>query len=142
MGYISIKKLDKKQTIQERQSELSEMFDQLGQVDLPIKASTILIFFNSECEHCQWEMEEISNKIDEFSQYQLLLVSFEPEEEAIAFLSKQDLSTYYIKSTPDRVMTAFTGGVPQTLLYRDGKLIKHFKGEVKVDAILGVLEGK
>ena len=64
MAYTSVKKLDKKQIIQEKQNDLSEMFDQLGQVGLPIKPSTILIFFNSECEHCQWEMQQISKRFE------------------------------------------------------------------------------
>ena len=140
MGYTSVKKLDKKQTIRERQSDLSEMFNLLGQVDLPMRPSTILIFFNSECEHCQWEMQQISKNINQFSQHQLLLASFEQEQEAISFLDQHDLSKYYVKSTTEKVMAAFSGGVPQTLIYQNGKLTKHFKGEVKIEAILEALE--
>ncbi|MEM6737498.1 MAG: hypothetical protein AAF620_15665 [Bacteroidota bacterium] len=142
MGYTSVKKLDKKQTIQERQSDLFEMFHQLGQVDLPVKPTAILIFFNSECEHCQWEMQEISKSIDLFSQHQLLLASFEPEQEAISFLNQYGLSNYYVKSSPEMVMASYTGGVPQTLIYQNGKLTNHFKGEVKVGAVLEVLGEK
>jgi hypothetical protein len=85
-------------------------------------------------------MEEISNKIDEINQHQLLLVTFEPEEEAVAFLNQHDLSEYYFKSTPSKVIASFTGGVPQTLVYQKGKLVKHFNGEVEIPAILRVLE--
>ena len=104
MGYTSIEKLVKRQTTSEMQGNLTEMLNQLGQADLHIEPSTILIFFNSECEHCQWEIEEISKKIIEFNQHQLLLTSFEPEQEAIAFLNQHGLSNHYIKSTPSKVM--------------------------------------
>lgn len=139
MGYSSIKKLGTKNDIQFKQSDLTLILSQLGQTNINESTSTILIFFNSECEHCQWEMQEISKKIDQFSQHQLLLASFEPEQEAIAFLKQHGLSTYFIKSTPEKVIAAFTGGVPQTLIYQNGKLAKHFKGEVKIEAILEAL---
>ncbi len=142
MGYTSIKKLTKKETVQERQSDLSEMLNQLGQKKLDSKSYTILIFFNSECETCQWEMEEIGKNIDQFGQHQLLLTSFEPEYEAINFLNQHNLSNYYVKSTPEKVMASYTGGVPQTFIYQDGTLVKHFKGEVRIEAILEALEGR
>lgn len=136
MGYISVKKLGRKKDIQNKQSDLALMLNQLGQTESDIKPSTILLFFNSECEHCQWEMEEISNKINEFDQHQLLLVSFEPEQEAIAFLKHYNLSNHYVRSSPEKVIASFSGGVPQTLIYKEGKLVKHFNGEVKIEAIL------
>ena len=136
MVYHSVKGLYRKQSIQEKQSDLSKMCNELGHSDFRIKSSTILIFFNSECEHCRWEVEEISHKIDQFSQYQLLLASFEPKHEAITFLDQYGLSNHYIKSEPEKVMEAFTGALPQTLIYQNGKLVKHFKGEVKTEAIL------
>lgn len=140
IGYTSVKSLEKNQIVQDKQSNLSKILNQLGQAESDLKPITILIFFNSECEHCQWEIEEISNKIGDFNQYQLLLVSFEPEQKAIAFLNRYDLTSYYVKSTPENVMASFSGGVPQTLIYKKGKLIKHFKGEVKTEAILAVFE--
>lgn len=142
MGYSSIKKLDMKNDIQSRQSDLTLMLSQLGQSNVDESTFTILMFFNSECEHCQWEMQEISKNIDQFSQHQLLFASFEPEKEAMAFLDQHGLSKYYVKSTPEKVMASFSGGVPQTLIYKDGKLVKHYKGEVKIEAILEALDGR
>jgi thiol-disulfide isomerase/thioredoxin len=139
MGYSSIKNLNIKNDIQNKQSELALMLSQLGQININESTSTILIFFNSECEYCQWEMQEIGKNIDKFNQHQLLLVSFEPEQEAITFLNQHGLSDYYIKSKPEKVMASFSGGVPQTLIYQDGKLARHFKGEVKIEAILEAL---
>ena len=140
MGYTSVKKLDTKQTITKRQSDLSAMLSQLGQANLNESTSTILIFFNSECEYCQSEIKEIGKNIDQFNQHQLLLASFEREEEAVSFLYEYGLSNHYVKSTPDKVLGAFSGGVPQTLIYHQGKLTRHFKDEVKIEAILEALE--
>jgi thiol-disulfide isomerase/thioredoxin len=140
MGYSSIIMLDIKNDIQNKQSDLSIMLSHLGHTDVDVSTYTVLIFFNSECDRCQWEIEEISKNRDQFNKYQLLMASFEPEQEAITFLQQNGLSNYYVKSTPERVMSAFTGGVPQTLIYQNGKLAKHFKGEVKIEAILEALE--
>ena len=140
IGYNGIKKLNKKVSIRNSQNDLTQILNGLSHTISDEAPFTILIFFNSGCEHCQWVIQEISKKIDQFSNHQLLLASFEPELEAISFLNRYGLSDYYIKSTPEKVMTSFSGGVPQTLIYRDGKLVKHFKGEVKTEAILEVLE--
>ena len=140
MGSISLKNLDIRGATRNTQNDLSQMLNQLRQTDVDIASSTILIFFNSECEHCQWEMEEIGKNIDQFYQHRLMLTSFEPENEAISFLKNHGLSDYYVKSSPEKVMSSFSGGVPQTLIYRKGKLVRHFKGEVKIEAIIKVLE--
>ena len=140
IGYNGIKKLNKKVSIRNSQNDLTQILNGLSHAISDEAPFTILIFFISGCEHCQWEIQESSKKIDQFSNHQLLLASFEPELEAISFLNRYGLSDYYIKSTPEKVMPSFSGGVPQTLIYRDGKLVKHFKGEVKTEAILEVLE--
>ncbi|MDE0470984.1 MAG: redoxin domain-containing protein [Ekhidna sp.] len=139
MGYVSVKELNRKKAIEHAQNDLSQLLNQLGQSVDHIAPLTILVFFNSGCEHCQWEMQEINKHIDQFAKHQLLLVSFEPEQKAATFLNQYGLSDFYLKSTPERVMAAFTGGVPQTLIYRNGRLKKHFKGEVKIEAITDVL---
>jgi hypothetical protein len=139
MGYISIMKLNKQKAVRNTQNDLTQMLNQLGHAEVNAEPSSILIFFNSECEHCQWEMQEISQKINQLGQQQLFLASFEPQQEAIAFLTKYGLSGYYIKSTPEKVMASFSGGLPQALIYRNGKLVKHFKGEVKISDIMGAL---
>ena len=131
-----------KNDIQSKQSDLTEMLHQLGQTDMEVVRYTVLIFFNSECEYCQWEMQEISKNVNQFSQHQLLLASFEPENQVIAFLNQHSLAEFYIKSNSEKVMSAFTDGVPQTLIYRKEKLIRHFKGEVKIEAILENLKVK
>lgn len=136
MGYTGVQKLNKKEAVEDAQSTLSEMLNRLGRSDVDIAQSSILVFFNSECEHCQWEIEQLDKNLEKCKKHQLLLTSFEPENEALAFLRQHNLSDFYLKSPPEKVMSAYTGGIPQTLLYQNGKLIKHFKGEVKIESVL------
>jgi hypothetical protein len=70
----------------------------------------------------------------------LLLASFEPQNEAIQFLKEHNLAEHYVNVNPDLLTSTIMGGVPQTFIYKNGELQKHFKGEVKIEAILKVLE--
>ena len=142
MVYVSIEKLDKKKAIEHTQNDFLKLLSQLGRSDVDSTLPTILFFFNSECEHCQWEMKQVSENISDFENYQILLISYEPENEAISFLDSHNLSQYYLQATSEKITSAFTGGVPQTLIYNEGKLVRHFKGEVKMEAILESLPQK
>lgn len=138
-GASTMKNLIKKERIKGIQNSLSLTLNELGTSQL-INKPTALFFFNSECEHCQWEVKEVSKNLDLFEGYHLLFVSFEPRIEAIDFLQKHQLSQYYLEAAPDKVMSTFNGGVPQTFIYKNDELVKHFKGEVKIEAILNTLE--
>lgn len=140
LGYFSIGKLNRKGKVAKNQEQLSKVYNLLGVSNFDTDKLTVLFYFNSECEHCQWEMTEISKHINSFRNYQLLLISFEPQAQAIQFLDKYNLSKFYLAVKSEKVMFVFTGGVPQTLIYKEGTLAKHFRGEVKIEAILEQLE--
>ena len=142
MIYQSVTKLNKKESIKHIQNDLSSVLSQLGRQDVNSTLPTVLIFFNSECEHCKWEIEQLAKIREKFMDVQLLLVSYEPESQALDFLKEHNFESFYLKSTPEKIMTAFVGGVPQTFIYQQGRLVKHFKGEVKIEAILNALNEK
>jgi len=136
MAYNSITKLNEKDEVELTQQVLGKVLAKLEREDIKIGSSSILIFFNSECEHCQWEMKHLEENLASLKEHQVLLISFEPEHEAIRFLKQHKLSRFYLKTSPENVMSSFIGGVPQTLLYKGGNLIKHFNGSVKIEAII------
>ncbi|MBK6265870.1 redoxin domain-containing protein [Marivirga sp. S37H4] len=139
MGYSSIKKLDQKAESEKIVQRLSSFATKLKLENINTGQSTIFIYFNSDCHFCQWEMKEIQKNIEKFEDYQLMLASFEPKSEAIRFLNEHNLSAYYVEAHPDLLTSTIMGGVPQTFIYKNGELEKHFKGEVKIEAILQVL---
>lgn len=122
------------------QSELSSLLANLGQSGIDADRTTLLVFFNSECEICHWEMEQLSKQPSMLEKYQLLLTSYEPKDEALQFLEKYNLSQAYLNTAPENVMSSFSGGVPQIFIYQEGSLKKNFKGEAKIDAILNSIE--
>lgn len=111
--------------------------------ELGIKISngnTIIIYFNSECHYCENEINEVRNNIKFFENYQLIFLSFEPKSNAIKFLNNYNLSQMYYEVNPEFLTSTIPGGVPQTFIYKDGELEKHFKGEAKIEAILEILK--
>ncbi|WKV13456.1 peroxiredoxin family protein [Marivirga harenae] len=140
MGYSSIQKLDQKSKSEAIIQNLSSLTNNLGFKVANTDQPTIFMYFNSDCHFCQWEMEQIEKNIEKFQNYQLLLASFEPKNEAIDFLQQYKLAEHYVEVNPDSLTSTMIGGVPQTFIYENGSLKKHFKGEVKIEAILEVLE--
>lgn len=139
LGVSSVAKLKTKEEVKEVQNSLESIFSKLGIYALETNRTTLIIYFNSECEFCQWEVEEISKHFDEFENVQMAFVSHEPEDEAIQFLKSHNLDQFYLTSRTENVMSTFTGSVPQLFIYKQGKLVNQFKGEVKIELILEAL---
>lgn len=139
LGFSSIASLKEKRGRQEIQKNLSSLFESLSvQTDLADE-SVLFVYFNSECEFCQWEVREIGENLDRFENTKIAFVSHEPEDQARSFLAKHRLESFYLEVPTDRVMSSFDGGVPQIFIYKKGLLKEHFRGEVKVEAILKTL---
>lgn len=102
----------------------------------------LLIYFDSECEHCLEEATAISKHIDSFKNIQLLFISYQ-EPEAITEFAE----TYHFLSLPNAVfledkylqlVSAFNiKEFPFMLLYsKDNKLIQKFEGPTDVEILL------
>jgi thioredoxin-related protein len=106
----------------------------------PTAKPAILILFNSTCEHCQYELNQIKENITDFNEVELVFLSSEPiviiREVAAAFVSVGNVN--FIKINPEDVYENFgTIRFPTILIYNAaGKLVKEFKGETKIEAIL------
>ncbi len=106
---------------------------------------TIIILFNTTCEHCQYEATEIKKSITSFSQLSILMVSSEPIKTIKAFSKEYGLSNEasvtFAKINRDDVYETFGSvSIPHIFIYgKDRKLIKEFKGETKIEAILKYL---
>jgi thiol-disulfide isomerase/thioredoxin len=105
----------------------------------------ILIYFNSECEHCQYEATEIKKSISLFSKTSILMISSEPIEAIKVFSGQYELSNEpavtFAKINRDDVYKTFGSvSIPHIFIYgKDHKLVKEFKGETKIEAILKYL---
>ena len=114
---------------------------------IPLKQSfkkAILVYFNSECHHCQWEIETFNAEIEKLNSTQLFFISQEDECQAIDFLNSHEkiaISNYiFYKISSDKVLPTFGSEVvPQILIYNNNRLKKKYNGETKISAIVKYL---
>jgi hypothetical protein len=105
----------------------------------------LLVHFNSECEHCQYELAELSKNLDALQHATILLMSTEniavikKTAQNFGLVNTQNIK--FLKINRDNVFENFGPlSTPHILIYNeDSKLVKEFKGETKIEAILQYL---
>jgi thiol-disulfide isomerase/thioredoxin len=106
---------------------------------------TVIVYFNTECEHCQYEATQIVKYQDKFKDINLYMLSAENIAQIKAFahkmgldkISNLEMGKITVKESFE--VFAFTS-IPDILIYNaSGELQKHFKGETKIEAILKYL---
>ncbi len=105
----------------------------------------VLVFFNTECEHCQNEAANIKKHIADFEKTQMTFISVEPLENVKKFATKYQLTAYSnikfahmeaIESSKQFGISSF----PTIFIYnKEGELLKQYKGETKIEAILKLI---
>jgi peroxiredoxin len=105
-----------------------------------VKQKTVLIFFNSTCEHCQYEASEIQKHLNQFEQVNLLMISSENLSTIHNFAKIYSLqpTAKILKSSASEIFNHFGSiGFPSIFVYdTHGNLEKQFKGEVKMDLLI------
>jgi thiol-disulfide isomerase/thioredoxin len=115
---------------------------QVSRASLASGKPTLLIYFNSECEHCQYEATELVKNAPKLESANVVLVSSESIHKIKAFYQKYNLfkikHLHILKTTTQNFYDYFgETSVPSIFIYSaDNQLIKHFKGETKIEAIL------
>ena len=100
-----------------------------------------IMYFNSECDHCDKQASWIADDIEMFNNYEMTFISYEEMDAIISFRDKHNFKQDNITFVQDSRLTfSDKFGVetfPSILFYtKDGKLIKKFEGETKVKEIL------
>jgi thiol-disulfide isomerase/thioredoxin len=109
---------------------------------------TVIIYFNPECEHCQYEATEIGRQPDRFAKANMILIT--PDDSALrieAFVDKykllqvDNLVILYDRKLQFRKYFG-TSVFPSVFIYgKDKRLKKQFIGEVKMEAVLKIIDG-
>jgi len=104
--------------------------------------ASVIIYFNPDCEHCQYEARAIRDSLHRFATTNVLLVSDESVERLRDFAKEYDLvdqPNIHILYDRDRKFKDLFGTsmVPSIFIYnQQQELVKHYKGETKIEAIL------
>ncbi len=132
----SYKNLERSKRKKRVLSSLKAVTDSLGIVTRRNREYSVLVYFNSECDYCRKEIQGFSDIKNDLKKYDLYLISIEPQGQALQFLETYGLQEYFVRTRSESVLNIFPGIAPQTLIYKDNKLYRHFKGEVDADIIL------
>ncbi len=103
---------------------------------------TILMYFNSTCEHCQYEASQISEQIDKFSKVNLLFVSEQNLAEIRTFSERYNLDKQenikFLKAPDNGFYKVFgSSPIPSIFIYNtDKQLVKNYNGETKVELLM------
>ncbi len=105
----------------------------------------LFIYFNSDCDFCHSEANQIQNNLEKLKDIQLIFVSFESADSIKVFAEKyQLLNKENIILLEDEKMLfsqLFNAkSIPYMLLYsKSNQLIKKFKGATKIEHVLNAL---
>lgn len=148
MVYSIVEKVYAKKSVQNKIQNLSvaQLFKMDStQFQMTSGRPILLVFFNSQCEYCQYELTELKKNLSSFEAVSVLLMSSENiatiKEAAQKFELAASPNAEFVKINRDDVFENYGSlSVPHLFLYgADRKLIKEFKGETKIEAILQYL---
>ena len=104
-----------------------------------------IMYFNSECDHCQkqarWLNKGMRENSNVFNELEMVFISFEEMSMIKAYRDKYQFIQSNITFLQDSRLTFAdkfgVGSFPSILIYsKEGKLIKKFEGEAKVEDVL------
>lgn len=110
--------------------------------DVPV----VFFYFNSECDFCQAEIQDIVTNIKKFDGIQLVFVSFEPIQKIIMFQATHKLDIYdnviFLSDYKNTFSETFgVKTLPSSLVYnKNGMLVSRNNGAVKVNYLLKALK--
>ena len=141
MGYKVWAKIEyKNEVIQNTESipdfayQNVENNESLNRRDLNKNLPVVFIYFNSECEYCQHEAQEIQQNIAAFNKTQIIFISTEKPNKIEEFAQNYNLKTYdniyFLYDERDHFARTFDANtIPFLAVYnKHHKLIEKFKG--------------
>ncbi|WP_445908814.1 peroxiredoxin family protein [Yeosuana sp.] len=151
LGYNIITKAKQKREIAKQIQTIPEFelqtLDNITFTNTSLKTNTftIFIYFNSECDFCQYEAESISQNIDKFNNVQFVFVSTEDItaikqfSEKYNLINQSNITVLYDNSF--HFTTQFNAqSIPYVLIYnQNNELIKKHNGQLNANGILRVL---
>lgn len=148
MIYKIINKIDEKKQ-KETQRQVLPDFEFFTLDSVPYRKSDILsghsiliIYFNPDCDQCDYEAKEIKANINKFYNTQILMISNSISDNIRIFADKFNLteepSVRFLMDTKGLYYQIFDArNTPNIFIYnKDHQLLKHYEGQTKIEAIL------
>lgn len=143
-GFQIYKKIEAKKVFNEQIKRLpkSTNFQWIGKQSPNNDAPTIMLFFNPDCDHCQYEAKAILEHQSDFVNTNFWWVATVDGLAINDFSQKyhlDKLSNHYFAKIPAEKLVETFGSVsvPHIFIYdKTGVLQKEFRGETKIEALL------
>jgi thioredoxin-related protein len=142
--------ISKKNKQQERQNAATAYLYSIKNINKLIeiapKIPSIFIAFSPDCEHCQYEAKSINERQKDLENVQIVMFTIEKDSLTKAFVHVYGLDTLknikVISDSTYEMHNAFgIKTIPSIFIYSaEGKLLKHYKGETKIEAILKAIQ--
>jgi peroxiredoxin len=148
MGYLVISKINHKKEVSSFIKTMPKFSYQnldgsvFTNANLKINTPTIFVYFNSDCEFCNGEASMIKENVDQFSNIQLVFISFEKPVAIKTFAQKNKLDGYdnihFVCDSKVSFSTTFdVKSMPCLVMYnKNNQLIEKIKGQTKVESLL------
>lgn len=113
--------------------------------DLKNRKPTLVMIFSPECGHCQNVTRELTKRIDEFKNVEILMITWLPYSEMMAFYHDYKIAEYpQITMGWDKkdffLPYYHVGMYPDIVVYnKHGKYVKSFSGDIKLDDVAKAL---
>lgn len=151
LGHAIVRKAGELATLQERLEQLPAFsFTDLGgkafsHGHLSDGKPVLLIYFHPDCDHCQYEAGVIRDSLHRLAATEVLLISSAPAPQLEEFGEAYGLlghpGVHILHDAAGAFHTLFgSNTIPSVFIYnRKRALVRHFKGETKIEAILKYL---
>jgi len=110
---------------------------------------TVIVYFHPECEHCQYEASEIGKQAERFGKVNMIMVTPDDSTKRVeAFAIKYRLwevdNLAILLDRKNQFKNQFGASViPSVFIYGSNKkLLKMYKGETKIDAIINSIDNR
>ncbi|MBL4654607.1 MAG: redoxin domain-containing protein [Bacteroidia bacterium] len=114
--------------------------------DIAKKHYVLFIYFNTQCDHCYYQAEDIKDNIESLHDVQILFTSNDVIENIKIFASEVELenepNVQFLSDPTKSYYDLFEPGIiPNIFVYdKSHKLLEHFEGQTEVKNILSILD--
>ncbi len=146
--YVFVSRPTPKEELRIRLAQLPEIaLTGIDGTEFSLRKGTplVLIYFNSECDHCQRELKDIRDHIELLSSSSLVLMSSQSLEEFASFANGLNFEDFpnvrFGRIRPEQLANTFGSlALPQIFVFSaDGKLVALYSGEASPSEIAASL---
>lgn len=146
LTYSIIKKYNQNKSVAKQKQRLPNfiLYSQEGASfssrNLKDNNAVCIFYYNAECEHCQYEAEQISKNVNAFKDIQVVMVSTNTPGETASFAKAYKLDQAGFIWLYDKEYNFYKwfgkAVTPSVYIYNaQHRLIKEYTGEVKIEAV-------